>query len=218
MANIRVFHCPDCKMPLMPGDVSCLKCGKRFAQPIPKVEVAPQIKAQAEFQDPVLTGTEYLCPKCQVVLEPGLTQCSGCAVPFAYPVPVYKMPLREAEQLKREQEQAKREQEKIEREEAARQKAEAQELKNEEARRKAKVVKDKFTAAVKPVPGTYEEQEAYNQARVQEATARMEAEREAKEREGAAYVEALFLLSCLVSYRWCRGRDMGNSGLISFAY
>lgn len=174
-------------MPLMPGDVSCLKCGKRFAQPIPKVVLAPEIKAQAEFQEPVLAGTEYLCPKCQAILEPGSTQCSGCAVPFAYPVPVYKMSFREAEQLKREQEQAKREQEKLEREEAARQKAEAQELKNEEARRKARALKDKLTAAVKPVPVGPDEQDEYIQAKTQEIAARIEAERIEEEREASEH-------------------------------
>ena len=111
-SKIKVFHCPDCNMPLVPGDTSCLKCGKKFSKPIPKVADASKIadasQVQTTYRDPILEGTQYHCPQCQDTLEAGSSQCGNCGTQFIHPVPAYKMSYQEAERLKREEEVRRR--------------------------------------------------------------------------------------------------------------
>ena len=40
--KIQVFRCDSCNASLVPGDIACTQCGKRFAVPVPKVK-APSI-------------------------------------------------------------------------------------------------------------------------------------------------------------------------------
>ena len=107
--KIKVLHCPDCNMPLIPGSVSCTKCGKKFSKPIPKVVDDTKPQPKGKLQDPVLEGTEYHCPACKEVLKTGAVQCTGCGTSFAHPVPSYKIPLQEAERMRREDENQRRE-------------------------------------------------------------------------------------------------------------
>lgn len=141
--KIKVLHCPDCNMPLIPGSVSCTKCGKKFSKPIPKVVDDTKPRPQGKLQDPVLKGEHYHCPNCKNVLKTGAVQCTDCGVSFAQPVPSYKIPLQEAERMRREDENQRRE-------EAARVRAvEVQE--RAEALARAKVSLGETAAQVKVV-------------------------------------------------------------------
>lgn len=72
--KFKVFHCPDCNMPLVPGDTSCLKCGKQFDRPIPKAvadvpepstEVRPVNQAVSP-QAPITGGTVVTPPTASI--------------------------------------------------------------------------------------------------------------------------------------------------------
>ena len=53
----------------------------RRAQPAPP-------RPTKTYQDPVLTGSHYHCPRCNAVLPGGTKLCSGCQTEFVFPVPM----------------------------------------------------------------------------------------------------------------------------------